>query len=165
MRLTNSDRDAFVRAVMDDVPKIDYDTQAMELTNTWAIARMPEAVRKMYETHPDWVTRGYVSTPSGLSNFNVPCASTGAYLDDDIRKQLEGLVELKEQQNKKRCDLHCNVRAMIYGCSTLKQAKERLPEFAKYLPQERDGQIIATLPAVANVVTDLMAAGWPKSAA
>lgn len=27
MRLTNSDREAFVRAVMDDVPQVDYNEQ------------------------------------------------------------------------------------------------------------------------------------------
>lgn len=30
------------------------------------------------------------------------------------------------------------------------------------LPADRDGGNTANLPAVANLVTDLMAAGWPK---
>lgn len=34
-----------------------------------------------------------------------------------------------------------------------------LPEFAKYLPQERDGKVIRSMPVIANLVADLMQAG------
>ena len=39
-----------------------------------------------------------------------------------------------------------------------------LPEFEKYLPSETPA-LDRTVPAVANVVTDFMRAGWPKGQA
>lgn len=89
MRLTKSDKEAFVRAVMDDVPMVDYDEH-------------------------------------------------------------------------RHSALLCQ-RVFAETCSTLKTAKERLPEFEKYLPTERGTTGTINLP-VANTVADLINAGWPKGA-
>ena len=51
------------------------------------------------------------------------------------------------------------------GKTRYEQALEILPEFAKYLPQERDGKVIRSMPVIANLVADLMQAGWPKDKA
>lgn len=133
MRLTNTDRDAFIQSVMDDVPKIDYAEKARSMAMKHAVERMPALVAKLYKSNPEWVRGEHI--PLG-------------YLPNGTSAHLP--VE------------RASVRSAIYGCSTLKQAKERLPEFEKYLPAERDGKYIPNLPAVANLVTEMMNAGWPK---
>lgn len=76
--------------------------------------------------------------------------------------EMRELKSAWDAQTASRNALESKLNAIIGGCTTLKQAMERLPEFVKYLPQERGGKVISTLPAIANVVADLTAAGWPK---
>ena len=64
-------------------------------------------------------------------------------------------------QAEKRESLREGVRGIIEACSTLKQAQERLPEFVDYLPLDRSNQAMANTPAIANVVGELVKAGWP----
>lgn len=47
MRLTKFDREAFVRAVIQDVPQIDYVAQAQKLLTDAAVASMPPKVRPL----------------------------------------------------------------------------------------------------------------------
>lgn len=58
-------------------------------------------------------------------------------------------------------NLRKQLTAVIASCTTLKQAKEALPEFIKYLPKEPGSAIDRTLPVVGNLVADLVKAGWP----
>lgn len=59
-------------------------------------------------------------------------------------------------------NLRKQLTAVIAACTTLKQAKEALPEFIKYLPEEPGNPVDRTLPVVGNLVADLSKAGWPK---
>lgn len=49
------------------------------------------------------------------------------------------------------------------ACKTLKQARERLPEFEKYPPKDVE-KSPTMLPALANLVADLTKVGWPATA-
>lgn len=162
MRLTNSDRDAFVRAVMDDVPKTDYSEQAMKLCEEAFLKAADPRLLAVYNDPKlrDRLEGRYVALPGYLQNFYH------RLVDDKtltaLRSQLEELANKHREQVESRSKLETQLRGAIYGCTTLKQAKEVLPEFEKYLPQERDGKVIRSMPVVANLVTDLMNAGWPK---
>lgn len=107
MNLTKSDREAFVRAVMDDVPMVDYDEQVWELLSAAAIELMlePENTRSL-ENHAVW-------------------------------KEVEKLGEQADAQEKGREAMQRRLTATIGACRTLKQAQRMLPEFEKYLPKER----------------------------
>ena len=89
MKLNNSDRDAFVNAVMDDVPQVDYNEEGAKITLQWALARMPADVAKLYKKHPEWVTSAYVTTPYGLSNYNVPVEDRYMDIDAETKAKLE----------------------------------------------------------------------------
>lgn len=163
MRLTNTDRDAFIQSVMDDVPKIDYAEKARSLAMKHALKRMPAPVAELYKSNPEWVRSEHIHLgylPNGTS-AHLP-VERGFRFDEAFNSQLLQLSADAKEQDKRLRDLRISVRGAIYGCSTLKQAKERLPEFEKYLPAERDGKYTPNLPAVANLVTELMNAGWPK---
>lgn len=165
MRLTNMDRDAFVSAAMDDVPCVDYQQKMRKAAMEYAIERMPKDVKAAYKTNPEWVTNCYVHA-SGCPSMNLPCMENGRHiLERELEQHLSDDIKASRAQDKVRSDLRQKLKGAIYGCSTLKQAYELLPEFKKYLPQDRDGKIVRTMPVVANLVTDLMAAGWPKAKA
>lgn len=165
MKLTKSDKEAFVRAVMDDVPKEDFQEQAHKLVTDYHFKKLPAKVRKVIaEIGADWVRTWYVSLPCGLGSTHCTTFDGQPHYD---ALEVPGVAELAEKekaQSRTRRELKAKVEAMIAGCSTLKQAKERLPEFEKYLPQDRDGTGVGNLPAIANVVADLVTAGWPKDA-
>ena len=165
MKLTKYDKEAFVRSVMDDVPKIDYKAQADALARTWAIEQMPTVVAAAYAAYPQYFENHYMSLPSGLQGVYVPIPENEHMLDTrdlDIWAKLKELAQACQAQREALRSLEAKVKNSIYACSTLKQAKERLPEFEKYLPDDRDGKVTPNLPALANLVTDLVAAGWPK---
>lgn len=160
MRLTISDRSAFVRAVMDDVPKVDYEELYRKKLQQWCIDNLPDDLRPLYAKYPDHfytnsrmcVRYQYVTTV-GRKDPNT---------DKGFVAEMRKLVADWEQQDEAREKLEAKLQAAINGCSTLKQARERMPEFEKYLPKERDGKINRSMPAIANIVADLAAAGWPK---
>ncbi len=166
MRLTKSDKEAFVRSVMDDVPQIDYDEQARSLLTKWGQESIPESMRPFIATHPQYFYAVYIHTPAYLNSVHViadPNWQDGGFKKQEPEKyaQLLELSELARAQALAHDDLRRKVSGIIATCSTLKTAEERLPEFKKYLPANRGGSGLANLP-VANVLSELMNAGWPK---
>ena len=167
MRLTNSDRDAFVLAAMDDVPKVDYDEQAKKLVLDHLKEVLPVDLQNAIAKYPEWFEAKTIAMPGQLQDFATRLCNH-SYSERFLAQwpvlatPLRELAKAKAEQDTKRTLLSSSLRGAIYGCNTLKQALELLPEFAKYLPQERDGKVIRSMPVVANLVADLMAAGWPK---
>lgn len=171
MRLTKDDKEAFVRAVMDDVPSIDYNEIAQKRVREWLHSQMPEKLQALIkEFGRDYFIARWVDMPVHLSNFYCiapPWVSQRNSIqarNPDLWKELEDLSTKYAEQCSERSALRSKVSGLISTCSTLNTAKARLPEFEKYLPADRDGQAVVNLP-VANTVANLMAAGWPKEKA
>lgn len=162
MKLNKYDREAFIRAVMDDVPEVSYDEQARKLVTTAFVSKLPPKIRASWN---DPELRGFVKcdtyfhTPGSLNSLSVPPVD---FATPELKAQLHELAAKKDEQRKAREALENKVEAVISTCSTLKQAHEQVPEFAKYLPEDRDATGTANLPAIANVVAELTKAGWPK---
>lgn len=173
MRLTKSDKEAFVRAAMNDVPAIDYDSMAQKIITDYLRTVIPVAVLAVIDNYPGWIRPGYVYTPSGLSTFATPLAAhneLGEYrflptaIKDEVGKLAEKAAEKAAEQIRTRSALRHKLEAAIAPITTLKAALAALPEFAKYLPAERGvTRVDRSMPVVANLVAELMAAGWPKS--
>lgn len=167
MRLTNIDRDAFIKAVLDDVPSIDYQEQARVALQKKAVELLPPKLRTLHKEFGHWFKTSKV--------WNMPHPLHGVYVvsldGDEVSKQLQSDVDFwgsvkaiaanETAQSKVKVELRAKLHSCIYACQTSKQARERMPEFAKYLPPDDDAPS-RTLPVVANVVADLVAAGWPK---
>jgi hypothetical protein len=164
MRLTKFDREAFVRAVMADVPTVDYDEQAKQLMQQAAYDAMPAKVKAVYD---DKDARKYLKCeyysffPGCLANAYI-YRSTNWQHPDATDKALRELEVQKVAQEIALNELKAKLTGIINSCNTLKKAKELLPEFEKYLPEERDTVVTNNLPAVTGLVTDLMKLGWPK---
>ena len=185
MKLTKKHREDFVEAVMSDVPTTDYATQAenrarylyMQFARKAGVINIPHErlcmrsctvylykhgkshkfARNGREEGWDWKDNdGYHFLRIGVPGLTQKEAEDSIEKDPEIQK----LVDLFIEEQNKLADLRQKVTAAITACSTLKQAKETLPEFEKYLPAE-PGNMDRSLPVGGNLVADLTKAGWP----
>ena len=166
MRLTKTDKDAFVQAVMDDVPKVDYDEQVRSLMNKWGFEALPADLQPMVKKYPEYFDSHYIYTPANCTGVQVMAPPDWAYggfkgKEPEKYAQLVEIGQKAKEQEIAHNALRSKVRGLIESCSTLKSARERLLEFEKYLPADRDGHGTTNLP-VANTLADLVNAGWPK---
>jgi hypothetical protein len=161
MKLTKYDRDAFISSVMHDTPSVDYAEQARALVHKEAVAKAPQKIKSIYS---DNSLRGFLKFDK-YYNMPHPLGSVRTldteFKNDELNEKLNELAKKHKEQSGLRNDLSNKVKAVIYACSTLKQATERLPEFIKYLPKNRD-EITSGVPSVVGLVEDLTKAGWPK---
>ncbi len=159
MKLTRTGKENFVNAVMADVPEIDYDEQAATLVMKKAVAKLPPEIQAIWN---DATLRGfvrcdkYINSPGCLSDIRVP--PFDGELCNGTMNELHRLADLKSNQRDARRELGYKLYSVIAGCNTVKQAQERLPEFIKYLPAEMNNT--PGVPAICNVVADLVQAGW-----
>ena len=169
MKLTKYDRDAFVASAMKDVPTIDYDEKARKLWIETIKASLPVDLLNAITKYPGWFGSNYVSLPGTLQNFNTVFSGDSVNSDKwrkdfpELMSQISEMADKLKEQNASHCKLRDQLRGAISLCNTLKQAEETLPEFKKYLPEDRDGdKKCRQMPVIANLVADLMNAGWPK---
>ena len=164
MRLTNYIRDAFVTAALQDVPQVDFSEQVSKIVVDDAVGQLPLAVQKLWK---DSATRPYVKTTSAYylgSSTMVPTHSAhcNPALSQETLAKLNEITRAKQAQTELMDALKTKLRAAAYGCTTRKALAELLPEFDKYLPEEETKG--SNLPAVANLLSDFVKAGWPKDA-
>lgn len=165
MHLTQTHRQAFELAVMADVPKEDYVSLMLKTAMTELDKLLPKEVMAFYKKYPDYTCMCRVSLPSGFSSITHPAGTQGMYILQKDKKTWDKLSEISNlyaKQQRAMRDLQERVRSLIDSCRTLKQAEEMLPEFKKHLPQDTTKTGTKNLPVIANVVTELTQAGWPK---
>jgi hypothetical protein len=79
-----------------------------------------------------------------------------------VNSQVEGLLTALAHQVERINALRTKLSATADAVSTRKALIDLLPEFEKYLPAD-ESKAVASLPAVANVLSDFVKAGWPKN--
>lgn len=164
MRLNRYHKQAFVDAVIQDVPTVDYDEQAQKLVRDAYFQEMPPEVKLIYENREmrDWLAINHVYMPRNLNCFYTYHRGPSSVPPRKIEEQLEELAQLKHDQKDKMRALRQKLDDLINSVSTRKQALELMPEFEKYLPKETDGTGVTNLPAIHNTVAELVRMGWPK---
>ena len=164
MKLTNSMRNAFVLAAMNDVPQVDYDGQACKLVTAAAAKLFADTFPGAdYEklNAAGWLNATWFSTPHYLSSVYVPAPSAQSIRNSELEAQLQELANAAKAQSDQRDELEQKLRAVAYSVTTREALVKALPEFEKYLPSAPDA-VAKNLPAVANLVADFTRAGWPK---
>jgi hypothetical protein len=157
MRLTNGMRDVFVRAVMDDVPSVDYEEQARAVIQSYFVRAMPPKVRAVYN---DPQTRVYLERDwRSVGSVSGQFCGRGE-IPADVQAQVAELMAKHKAQQQQHRDLRSSLYAVARSCHTRKALAARLPEFAKYMPS--DGAPPTPNLPVANLVPSFIAAGWPK---
>lgn len=177
MRLTSVQKEAFVRAVMDDTPRYDGYEDMEKALNEILLNDYPEDLKNIYKKYPEFIQRVYVIFPGHMnSNPRIVRPYKGdiqprqtiylvkmvreKILTEEAYKHLEKITDKHNTSREQFTELKTKLRLLVSGCSTLKQLKEALPEFEKYMPVEAAKS--RNLPAVTNLVTDFVKAGWPK---
>lgn len=167
MKLNIAKKKAFIRAVMQDVPKVDYYEQMRKLVQEEARQQLPPAVMKIYDNlkftkyvniESVWLRPAEgesitVYVPSGRRDDKFT-------MRPDAQRKFDALGKADYEQTLARRELETKLTAIVIGCTTRKQLVSSLPEFEKYAPTVNEKT--ANLPAIANVVSDFVAAGWPK---
>lgn len=170
-RLTNDVRTAFVAGVMADVPSVDYQAKIRSAVNKAATAALPSAIKKILadEELAKFITiRGFTlnrhfGVPNGeYLSFRLP-APSDEWLEKIATAQAEPFIKQWVEQDARYHDLRNKLQTIAHHCTTIKQLSEAFPEFAKYLPRD-DATATRNLPALANVVSEFVKAGWPKGA-
>lgn len=163
MKLTNTIRDAFIRAAMQDVPSIDYTEQARSLLMADSLAQLPPKIRAIAK---DKELSHFVNTgrhyANSLGYVTVYCGNGNEFKPSpDVAVRVADLKIAADAQAKVAAELRTKIKAVAYSVTTRKALADLLPEFAKYLPADEQAAL-RTVPVVANVVTDFVKAGWPK---
>lgn len=158
MKLTNYLRDAFVRAAMDDVPKTDYKEELRGVINK-KVERLQKiaGINNLDQTR---LTRLFIYVAD--TSYLAAGLTEGELVQIKNSPEVQKLITLNTEQKTKLTALQSKLESIIKGCNTRKQVVDALPEFEKYLPPE-DAQALRTLPALANVLSDFVKAGWPKN--
>lgn len=161
MKLTNTIRDAFVRAAMADVPTVDYQEKTIKVVMEDAVSQLPPKVRAIYKDKELSSFVRHKDRYFGNAYAQVPCGGNDFKLTNDAAKKFSDLKEQSEAQEKRNRELTQKLHAVAYSVTTRKALVDALPEFEKYLPAD-DAAACRTLPAIANVVSEFVKAGWPK---
>lgn len=162
MRLTNTLRDAFVRAAMADVPQIDYKEKLNALALKAAKEVMPTAVRAAYDRYPAYFETHYKRIGNQIDyslQHTVFVPMVGEF-SDTVNAEAAVLKAADNEQAKKMYALEQKLKGVAASVTTRKALVEALPEFEKYLPPAEVKT--SGLPALANLVSDFVEAGWPK---
>ena len=164
MRLNKYHKDAFVEAVLQDLPATDYDEIAQKLVRDAIVERMPAKVCAVYDDKDvrHWLRNEWMSMPGSLQNFYCVTGSNNGEVPGELKERLLELSQLKREQTSKKDAFGQKIRAAIDSCQTRKQALELLPEFEKYLPKDTTSTGVSNLPVINNLVAELVQAGWPK---
>jgi hypothetical protein len=154
-RITKWDKQAIVKAIMADVPKIDKKKRKEKLQADIVKAMSPEA-RKLYKNCPEALRTqciGELIYDGTWSSRDIIVGDVKGAVIDEMKKPYEA-------EDKKHREVEYQLKGAIEACTTIKQLNDRLPEFKKYFPTVE--KPTANLPALANVVADLSKLGWPK---
>lgn len=165
MRLTNFIRETFVRAVMADVPKKDFDEEIIKLAKEAIHYTMPKEIIALLndEKLSRWLNQTYVHVPDGCSSFHYYKPDNWK-ISEHAPMYWERIINLgkeKKAQTDMRRELQKKLETCAAACTTRKQLVDMMPEFEKYLPPDQ-AKIAREYPLVANVVADFVKAGWPK---
>lgn len=168
MRLTKLNRETFIKRAMQDVPKVDYDDQLRSELQKAVIAGCPREVQALYKVDPSYLRSAtcYTFGPGiecrGLltSYYDADGKGLVPIIGEAAFKKLKAINVKRIAQDKARNSLEETLEGAVTAYTTRKALAAALPEFEKYLPAEEVKG--SNLPALANVVTDFMAAGWPK---
>lgn len=163
MRLTKEMRRVFVRRVIDDVPQIDYLELARDRAQACILEKTTvEPVRQLLQDPGlhGYLNDTYIHVPHIGMIFLYGIESGNEEFKKMIVDELADLSRACLAQRTRIEELSQRLEAVAASATTTKRLAELLPEFAKYLPE--DEQDTKNLPALPNLVADLIKAGWPK---
>lgn len=163
MRLTKTIKDEIIDAIMDDVPKVDYDTLIQDTAIKEGLKTVPPEIMRLKDKYPEWI--------KGEKYFYVPNFRSLCILHSSDSKSIETtkdiiapLVKKYNEQIDERKAMQVKLEASFASITTDTKFAELFPDFVKYMPSEvkpATGFAVATT----EVLDGLKKLGWPKEAA
>lgn len=150
MKLNKLDKDCIVKRILQDVPKPTHDAVKHALQER-AIKLMSPKFRKLAKTEE---AKFLLHTNVNAWNLHLDHSVNICIAD----AKLEDVIAPFVADHKEYTDLKAKLHAAFAGVNTRKQAVDKFPEFVPYLPPEPG--TTQNLPAVANVIADLLKFGW-----
>lgn len=143
VKLSTYHKDAIIRAIIQDLPPVGNLSE--ELTKA-AVKLMSTSCRNLYKKSPAAIRR-HTTYHVDKHSVEFVCG------DADLKAVVQPFAQRFELRQKVLQDL----KLAIYGCSTRKVFIDRFPEFSHHAPAEHGK--CDTLPAISNVVADLVKLG------
>lgn len=164
MKLTISMKNSLVAAIFGDVPKVYYAIEIEQIIRKTAFDVLSPEIRAL----PEDVFRAFVA----LESYWDPETEQCFCLPTDNRELTFKILRVRLKENPRfmeLCALHnaqrdnrhgieAEIRQAINSCNTDKQLLARYPEFAKYLPTQKELSNLPTVP----IIEHLKAAGWKE---
>lgn len=151
MKLTKYEKEAIIRAIMQDVPRTPDNVLKAEIQAA-LVKGMSAPIQKLYKTHPNALRVEHISSWDSGMGYRIDLIAG----DANVAKTMEPFAARKKVFDA----AHTKLSTIVNGCTTLAQLKKLLPEFVSYFPTEAEPT--KNLPALANMVADLAKLGWPK---
>lgn len=154
MNLNKYAKQSIVRAIMAELPRVDSEALKVEIQDKLVAAMSPEC-QALYAKAPNALaTRCAIRAVAGYYSI--------IFVTGDLTEEVFAeIIKPYKQMTKEREEIETKLNAAIYPIRTRKQFINQFPEFSQHAPAE-DGTC-ATLPAIANIVADLVKLGWePK---
>lgn len=150
MKLNKLDKACIVNKILQDVPVPKHEETKAALQER-AYKLMSPKFRKL------------AKSGEGKFLLHTSVQAWNLHLDHSVNitigdANLEDVIAPFVQQHKEYADLKAKLHAALAGVNTRKQAVDKFPEFVPYLPPEEG--TTPNLPAVANVIADLLKHGW-----
>lgn len=154
-RMTTYRLDAFVRAIMQDVPQESPEARYARACER-LVKHMSPHCQAVYEEDPDVLRKfdGWAHEFGEMSD-DLPA---GNLTNEEVAKLMADFVAEYEL----RRNIEVKVRNTLRGYHSVEAALKALPEFEKYLSPAAVSPPTQNLPALANVMSDLAKLGWPK---
>lgn len=169
-RLVNADRDRIRRAILAEVPKVDYDAAAEKRMIALAVHALPAHARRVWDDTANrallrtetvsikWPERDRVEGCWYAFSVSVPGFHGEIELVLQSDAGLAILAKDKRDQEESRAEINRTLQNNLASVHTHEAFSERWPELVKYLP---DGSEVkaANLPATTDLIDKLKAAG------
>lgn len=166
MNLSKSVKEAIIKHIMQDVPRVNYRQQAEAKFRAVILEAMPAPVREFAQSEHGSRLEAYytrISRPGSHPSLSVAVRGYKEHHDHIAPEKISevvALLELAEKQDDDREALNDQLERSFAAIRTRKQAVTAFPEFERYMPEEP--QKLANLPIQTGVITSLMQAGWPQ---
>lgn len=155
MRLNKHHKEAIVRAILQDVPQIDYETQIDDFVAKALYKNAPKEIQTVWDCKK---LRGWLR-PTRNHEGDVYHMLGNSSIDGADLARLKELRTKRKEQFEQLLALERKLKASIESCRTRKQFVDRFPEFEKYAPIAEGTTDYAL--ATANLIKELTASGWP----
>lgn len=131
----------FVGNVLEDIPRVDYNTIIYQVLLNASVDMMPEELKPMYKKYPDWFKTVTVNVKGNLYAVVHNSIKDEPIFNEKTFETVKELCKLDNEQRDKITDLKQKLYNIANSCNSWRELRETLPEFAKYIPDDAEDDV------------------------